>query len=238
MGEEHNIAKFRRETQGVLDDTLTSLAEGITGLAATDKKEIALSVGHLLQALRKGLFLSQFAEEWKRLREKGRIKEGYESSEQHVACLQEMLEFLDKDVPDQVTFDFLKKIFFVAATDPDTDRESLLPHEYMRVCRRLSSGEVIVLATAFRVPETDFGGASNDASIWLRMIADRSGLAHTGLVEVHEEELMKKRLLTPRVHSDRSGVVVAPHFRLTDLAYGICKYIAKYKEAELEGQNP
>jgi len=135
-----------------------------------------------------------------------------------------------------VTFDFLKKIFFVAATDPDTDRESLLPHEYMRVCRRLSSGEVIVLATAFRVPETDFGQASV-ATGWWRMIADRSGLAHTGLVEIHEEELMKKRLLTPRVHSDRSGVVVGPHFRLTDLAYEICKYIEKYKEAELEGQN-
>lgn len=231
MGEEHNIAKFRRETQGVLDDTLTSLAEGITGLAGTDKKEFALSVGHLVQALRKGRFLSQFAEEWKRLCEKGRIKEDYESSEQHVACLQEMLEFLDKDVPDQVTFDFLKKIFFVAATDPDTDRESLLPHEYMRVCRRLSSGEVIVLATAFRVPETDFGRASV-ANGWWRMIADRSGLAHTGLVEIHEEELMKKRLLTPRVDSDRSGVVVGPHFRLTDLGYEICKYIAKYKEGE------
>ncbi|MBN2269944.1 MAG: hypothetical protein JXN61_04975 [Sedimentisphaerales bacterium] len=231
------MAKFRRETQGVLDDTISCLAEGITGLAAADKKELSLSVGHLFQALLKGRLLSQFAEEWKRLREKGRIKEDYESSEQHVACLQEMLEFLDKDVPDQVTFDFLKKIFFVAATDPDTDRESLLPHEYMRVCRRLSSGEVIVLATAFRVPKAEYARLSAGATGWLRVIADRSGLAHTGLVEVHEEELMEKKLLTPRRHSDRSGVEVGPHFRLTDLAYAICDYIEKYKEPESEEQD-
>lgn len=230
MSKKDEIAKLQQDTGSVLDKTLTTLAEGITGLAASDKKELALSVGHIFQSLRKGQFLGQLIEEWKRLREKGRIKDDYQSSEQHFSCLQEMLEFLDHDSPDQVRFDVIKKIFLVAATDPETNRESVLPHQYMRICRGLSSGEVIVLSTTYNIAEKGYPDKMSGAQQWLEMVAKDSGLTHTGLVEIHEEELIKKMLLTRRFHGDRSGVAVSPHFRLTNIGYEICKYIDKYEE--------
>lgn len=229
MSKKTDITHFRGETGDVLDRTLQSLAEGLTGLAASEKKELMLSVGHLFQALRKGQFLSQFNREWKEFQDKGRIKEDYVSSEQHYCCFQEMLEFLDKDSPDKIRFETLKKIFFVAATDAQTEKEDVLPHEYMRVCRGLSSGELIVLGTAYRIAKEALPNEMGQASEWVVLVAKESGLIHTALVEVHEEELMRKRLLTYRMTSGKTAIQVMPYFRLTDLAYEMCEYIAKYK---------
>jgi len=94
-------AKFEMQTSDVLRQTLTNLAEGITGVLSSPKQDLALSIGHIFQRLRGGQFLSTFLKEWNEYRAKGRIKEDYQFSEQHKACLQEMLDFLDKDIPDE-----------------------------------------------------------------------------------------------------------------------------------------
>ena len=232
MTDTNNIAKFQEDTSSVLSKTLTALVEGITGIAASEKKEICLSVGHLLQGLRKGKFLSQFLTEWNQYRAKGRIKEDYQNTEQHYTCIQEILNFLDSEPPEEIRFDILKKIFLVAATEKVTDRNSLLPQQYMKVCRTLSSGEIIVLSTAYKLSQVSKleYGKYNSADEWLKKIAEESGLIHPELVEIHEEELMKKHLLSPRVHSDRSGVNASPHFRLTSLGFKICNYLANHIE--------
>jgi hypothetical protein len=229
MDRSKDIVKFEDDTGNVLAKTLLALAEGITGIAASDKKDLILSVGHIFQSLRKGQFLSRLSFEWNNFREKGKIKDDYQKSEQHYTCLQELLDFLDNDSPDEVRFDVLKKIFLVAASEDVTDRDSLLPNQYMKVCRSLTSGEVIVLSTAYKIAKRgyqEFTGASE----WLKMIAEDSGLVHRELVEVHEDSLLEKRLLTPRRLGDRSGVTVNPHFRLTQLAFAICQYVDKYEE--------
>ena len=53
-------------------------------------------------------------------------------------------------------------------------------------------------------------------------------MKHTALVEIHEEKLIEKYLLTPRKHSDRSGIMADPHFRLTSLGYELCQFIEHY----------
>lgn len=218
--------RFRQKTERVLDKTLKNMAEGIT----SDKRALVLSAGHVFQALRKGEFLSQLLREWKEYRDKGRIKEDYETSEQHLSCLQEMLDFLDKDLPDQKWFDTLKKIFMVAATDPNIESSNLLPHQYMRVCRTLSTGEIIVLSTTYKIAKKGCSDEHVSAASWLETIGKESELVHSALIEFHEEELMKKRLLTPRVYSDRSGVITHPHFRLSNFGYDICRFIDKYQK--------
>ena len=50
------------------------------------------------------------------------------------------------------------------------------------------------------------------------------------LVEIHEQGLMDKKLLSPRQHGDRSGVFVKPHYRLTDLGYAFCHFIDAYEK--------
>ena len=228
MTDTNNIAKFQEDTSSVLSKTLTALVEGITGIAASEKRELCLSVGHILQALRERKFLSQLLKEWNQYRDKGRIKEDYQTTEQHYTCIQEILDFLDSDPPEEIRFDILKKIFLVAATEKVSDRNSFLPQQYMKLCRTLSSGEILVLSTTYKISKRKY--VERSAAEWLKKIALESGLVHPELVEIYEEELMKKHLLSPRVHSDRSGINVNPHFRLTSLGFDICNYIENYVE--------
>ena len=232
-----NISKWNKNTGDIIKDTLTCLVEGITGIAASDRKELAFSVGHIFQSFRKGQFLSKFLAEWKDYCDKGRIPKDYQETEQHHTCLQELLEFLDKDSPDEIRFETLKRIFLVAATETASDRNSLLPYQFLRLCRGMSSGEIIVLNTTYKiaksVPMPDVSGANQ----WLDAIAKESGLGHASLVETYEDELIKKHLITGRRYSDRSGVVAKPNFRLTSLGLELCEYIDSYDSASGETQH-
>jgi len=114
---------------GPVADTLQALTEGLTGIASSEKKELFLSIGYLLQRLRGQSFLEALHAEWQRLREKGRIRDDYSQTEQCQACLQELLDCLDRDSPDKVRFDFIKGVFLAAAQEKRSDRDSVLPQQ-------------------------------------------------------------------------------------------------------------
>jgi len=236
----NKIDKWHKDTGEVIKRTLTSLAEGMTGIAASERKDLSLSVGHIFQSLRKGQFLSRLGEEWDSYREKGRIKDDYIDTEQHRSCFQELLDFLDNDSPDEIRFEVMKKVFITAAIETVSDRNSLLPYQFLRLCRGMSSGEVIVLNATYEIaksgniPGPSFGIGANK---WLDVIAKKSGLGHTSLVEIYEEDLIKKHLLSRRLHDDRSGVASKPHFRLTSLGLELCDYIASYDSASEKAQH-
>lgn len=216
--------KDMQDTSSLLQLTFESIIEGLTGIASSDKSKLILSAGHIFQSLRKGQFLSQLVKEWNAYRDDGRIKDDYQASEQHYECLQEMLDFLDYDSPDKNRFELLKQIFLIAATESKTDRESLIPQQFMKVCRQLSSGEIIVMSTAYRISKTDYPKISA-ASQWLQDMARESGLNHASLVEFNEETLIQKKILSPRKFKDESGVTIDPHFRLTSLGFGVCEFL-------------
>jgi hypothetical protein len=222
-----------QSTSTVLSDTAKALAEALTGIAASSRRELALSIGYIFQRLRGGEFLATVSREWERYREKGRIKPDYDQTEQHKVCLQELLDFLDKDSPDAIRFDALKKIFLVAATENIEPRESLLPQQYMRVARTLTDGELLVLFACYRIYKDDRNTSWKQEQIhsagdWLESVAAQSGLRFPELVEFHEQGLEAKRLISSRLHSDRSGVKVKPAYRLTKLGVGLCEFIAAY----------
>lgn len=224
----NKIDKWHEDTGKVIKKTLTSLAEGVTGIAAADRKDLALSVGHIFQSLRKGQFLSRLGEEWEVFRKKGRIKDDYQGTEQHRSCFQEFLDFLDNASPDEIRFEVMKKVFLVAASESKSDRDSLMPYQFLRLCRGMSSGEVIVLNTTYKIAKSEQLPDFTAAGQWLDLIAKESGLRHPALVEIHEERLIEKHLLSRRLHGDRSGVALKPHFRLTSLGLELCDYIASY----------
>ena len=108
-----NMSKLKtnhNNTSLVLRESFNSLIAGITGLASSEKKEIILSIGYVFQKFRSGNFLKVLSDEWEKFKKMGRISDEYEKTEQHQACLQEMLDFLDKDTPDEIRFSFLKKM--------------------------------------------------------------------------------------------------------------------------------
>jgi hypothetical protein len=220
----------RKEIGDVISDVLTNLAEGLTGIAASDRKQWALSLGCVMQRTRGGQFLNTLWREWSHYREAGKIKDEYQFSEQAQACLQEMLDFLDNDSPDEIRFTVMKKVFLVAATEKVSKRDSVLPQQYMRICRGLSSGEILVLSAAFEISKTAKPNqGTSPFREWLQNVAAQSGLKHPSLVEIHEEELLRKHLLVGHNVHDHNMVWFGDHYRLTEFGYELCKFINAYE---------
>jgi hypothetical protein len=230
------------KTSKLLNDTLNSLIAGISVVAASDRKDLFLSVGHIFQRLRSCGFLGALKKEWDYLVEKGRIKNDYTTSEQHQECLQEMLDFLDKDSPDERRFSILKAIFLGAATKEQSTRGSVLPQQYMSLCRTLSSGEVLVLQATFAIADRGSWSTTKYARDWLKTVAEESGLHTSELVEIHERKLIEKNLLTDRIAYDtspkyaRNGVDIGVNYRLTPLAIQMCKFIKEFDPESATGK--
>ena len=140
-----------------------------------------------------------------------------------------MLDFLDQDSPDEIRFTVLMKIFLTSATETVSDRNSVLPQQYMKVSRSLSSGEVLILFGAYETTRKNENiDLGMSASTWLAEIAKVSGLKYPELVETYETDLIEKNLLTPRTYNDRSGISVGKYFRLTSLAWDLCQFLEEY----------
>lgn len=153
MNENTPIVKGKDKTFLMLRETAEGLIQGLFGVAASDRKDLILSIGYIFQRARSGTFLNALLKEWERFRERGRIKDDYVNTDQHQECLQEMLDFLDRDSPDSLRFRMLKAIFLGAATETQSTRDSVLPQQYMSICRSLSSGEALVLQATYAIVE-------------------------------------------------------------------------------------
>jgi len=212
----------------LLERTIKSVAEGLVGIASSDRKDLILSVGHILLRLRGGSFLSAFKKEWDAYRDKGRIPKDFEQSDENWDCLQEMLDFIDRDIPDTRRFGAMKNLYLNIAVNSASDASAVNNQQLMRVCRSLSSGELIVLLNVYKLGlrKTAEQWGHQSAASWVRLVAEESGL-YTGLVEVNEGELIKKGLLFQRTHADRSGVALGQHFRVTDVGVALCKWMAE-----------
>jgi len=220
------------DTFSIVRHTHKSLTEGLTGIISSKSQEWFLSIGYLLQRTRASDFLATFLKEWGKYREKGRIPDDYLETEQHKECLQEILDYLDRALPDEITFNVLKKIFIVASTENLTTRESLLPQHYIRIIRKISSGAVLTLSTTYHIFKEEI--AQNicqrcSAIEWLDKIAERSGLLYPQLVENYEEELIKHKLITDRLNQDVQGRIMAENNRLTSFGLSLCAYIENYE---------
>ena len=224
------VESLEKETSEVLQSTLNQIVEGLTGIASSKKEDLILSIGYIFQRMRSGQFLSTLLKEWNKFRDKGRIKDDYQFSEQHHSCLSEILDFLDKEIPDKERFDILKKIFLVASSEDISDRGSILPYHYMKVARTLSSGAILLLVASYKKNlKKDWSDDGNyPARKWITDIIEISELKQSELIQMYEEELIQKRILNNRIYTDGSGVYLQPNYRLTELGLELCKYITTY----------
>lgn len=219
----------QKRTGEILRETATSIASGLSGALASDRKDLTLSAGRVFQGFVKGRGIAQLQKEWNNLKEKGEIKDDYEETSQHRDCLLELLNFLDDDCPDEVRFQTLKKIFLVAATEKTSDRESLLPYEYMKLCRSMSSGEIITMITAYRLCAERKEIISKDPNFdhnWVASIVSNAGFEHRELVEIYKKGLLEKSIL---IQSQFPKVLASGTSNgLTSLGISLCSYIESY----------
>tara|TARA_R110002111_G_scaffold262504_1_gene338975 strand:+ start:166187 stop:166906 length:720 start_codon:yes stop_codon:yes gene_type:complete len=225
------------KTSGFLAETFHNLIEGITGVASSEKKELYLSVGYILQRMRNGNFVRTFKGEWDKYRDKGKIKDDYLDSDQHQECLQEMLDFLDNDSPDNVRFSVLKNVFLNAATEDKSSRDDLLPQQLMRICRSLNSTEVLILQACYKLNKKNMAPASHSAKNWRSAIVQNSDLRFRELVESHETSLEDKGLIHRRSDPDKSHFSQLGHFRLTGLGIRLCEFMTEHEPDTTDSGN-
>lgn len=224
MEEDLNLKK-QDKTTSLLNSTISSLAAGLSAIASADRKEIILSVGHIIQKMRAGSFLNALKSEWDDYVKQGKISDDFSTSEMNMDCLQELLDFLDKDVPDKTRFEAMKNIYLHLAQNYSGADFDIIPYQLIKVCRGLSSGAILVLIATYQISCEGYDKSTRlNAIKWLDYIAERSKMLR-GLVLIYENELIIKGMLTPREHVDASGVTVGEHFRLTELSLAICEKI-------------
>lgn len=212
--------------------TLDGLLAVLTGIATSEKKDWALSLGHLVQRARARHFLKGLLQEIRAYRERGEIKDDYFSTEQGMNCMQEILEFLDKDSPDEIRFNVMRTIFLKIATEKMSERTDIVPVQLMRIARSLSSGEVLVLLASHKVFQSqacnkDTSSVFGAANAWSHLVTEAAGLDYQELVEVFERPLIEKLLLSERVYGDKSGFKRTKFYLLTPLGFRLCEFMSE-----------
>jgi hypothetical protein len=198
----------------VLSTAVTAQYGHAAGVAAT----VAVKILH---AALKGQGWRQVATTLEELKAKGKINEDFVDSALGKACLAELLEAIEKN-PDPRRVEALKNAFIRIATQPGKEAEAIYQQQILHMIGSLSSGEIVLLATMYRV------GGSNlytDAHQWLNDMAKETGFRDEGLVKLAEAPLMEKHLVLPRQYGDGSGISWGQHNRLTGLGERVCEFM-------------
>ena len=213
-----------------LEEGFNQIVAGIAGLIASGRGDYIISMGRILQRKRGRHFFTALKEEWNVFVDKGKIKEDYSESEQCEACLQELLDCLDNDSPDEIRFSVLKKLFLSVATEGLSNRDDVLPQQYIRIARTLDSGQVLLLLASLKAARNDRAVIGRDYGTWLERVKAYSGLRYTELIQSNEEGLVSKRLLMPL--SSIGGMNPGEHARLTSLGLELCRFIEHYDQVQ------
>ena len=227
MNDKKSIEKF-------LDQPSGKIAEFLTGILSSDFTALKLSAGKLIQACLKRDLFTQLGREIEEYRKKGEIKENYYSTNKNQFSLREMLKFIDEEVPDEERFKAMKSIFLTSVSKDASGKDEELAYEFMQICKRLSSGDLLVLKAAYdkKNGNTNLKRSIDDvrqATEWCHLISLQIGHGIPSLAEAYEEKLIELKLIGDRRHSDRSGFTEEKNFRLTGLGYKLCEFIVKYK---------
>ena len=226
-----------QESENGFDKALVVMktaTEVIAGALKSDKGDLVITIGRLLAGLR-GRFPELLMHEFKRLKEKGKVKDDYYDTEQFKTGFQELFDAIENDPIDENVFNAMKRIFLVALTEQMSDRFDPLPLEYLRLCRTLSPGAILLMYANYKIIQGGkFVILKKSLHLWIEKVQENSDLKHKDLILLHEQELVDRHILRERLHSDRSGVGLDDvTYRLTDLGYSICEYIQYFDELDL-----
>lgn len=235
MAEDNQLAKAPdNKPADYTAGLLVNFIQTVTGFAASDKKDLVRDISHLVQRGIQGHLARGLVEEYNALKERGKIKEDYETTDQ---CRQQTSYVFDAikgdGAIDEKRFRAMKNIFINSAEEKLSNRTETLPVELMSICGTLNGGEVVVLEAAYRLSKKEnkvLEYAANDASSWIRLIAKESGFGIEGLVAKHETTLLEKGLLGPRTAG--GNIVASTNYHLSDLGLKLCQFIQDYNLKE------
>lgn len=220
------VDKQKSKTAKAKQMVIEQFVPGATGIiksALDGGGDIVQAISNTIQRSGKAGLFQAFLDELEKMKEKGKAPPDFIATETGRSCLQELMDFLEKELPDQARFDAMKSLFFRAA-DADTDEASKARClQLMRVCRTLDATELLILSVVYRENQRRRTAKPSEKEVtgsdeWPRVVAAASGTALSiGLVEHYENRLIDKRLIGERQHTDRSGIRHSDQFRLTHL---------------------
>lgn len=217
----------------LLQNGSVNLTAALTGFFMTDNSSKVGVAGRIVQAVLKGKFLKQLGQEFEELRQKGKIKENLFENENRIASLLEMLQYIDSELTDQEVFNAMKSIFFASLDQHASEKDEIAAYQILKVCRKLSSGELLVLKVCFERIGYLKSNAVYGAGQWLSEVGTSLGFA-TELVETFEETLIQKKLLSDRAHSDRSGIKSSENYRLSGLGIQLKEFLDRYESLKIK----
>lgn len=231
----------KKSVMNFLQQPTVKIAEVLTGILASDMKDYKLSAGQIVQASIRGRCLTQLGKELEEYRDKGKIKEDYFESDKNRMSLCELLKFIDGDAPDEERFRAMKSIFLASISKSSTKKDEEIAYEIMQICKKLSSGEILILKAAFAITNGNFKQIyskldlqTKEADKWFEIISQQIGHGIPELIQRHEINLINLQLIAPRnqphnFNIPQSSFSNNEHFRLTKAGYKLCKFITKYK---------
>jgi hypothetical protein len=144
----------------------------------------------------------------------------------------ELLSVIDSEAPDEDRLKAIKAMFFAVNKVNGTDGEKIANYQLFQLTRKITSGQLLVLQTAYRVhKDTRYGpaGTTVNVSAWLNHIATELGHGLISLIEYEEQALMQLQLITPRLAPGQPYSATGSNARLTDLGLRLCENIATYE---------
>jgi|GEM_PF-866767 len=238
MAEELSIVTPERDYSDIVhlldpevlgNSSLSSIAEIVTGALAVGKAGMLVSGGRLVQALLKGRLFKQFAAEFKKLREAGKIPDDFAEKKYGFQTWVELMTIIDEESPDADRLDALKAMFYEVNKAKATDGERIAAYHLWQIMKGLSSGEILLLKTAFEQraaykPSSPVYPSYDD---WAIFMAQSIGHKITGLIRVHEKKLTEMGLLSARIGDPNR--IDPSNARLTDLGIKVCENIKNYQ---------
>ena len=222
-----------QEIMRVLTDPV-ELSRLVAGASSLDFAQQTLMLGRIVEGARKHQLVKQLLAEFRGLVRSGKLKEDCLAEVTAQSSLIDLLQVVDREVPEEIKFAAMKAIFLYSLKQDLTEHEKILAFELQKICSRMSSGELVVLKATYEIHTgknlRNYQGGMNlstsNAIEWLRYVSFQIGHNDTALVELYEDRLTELKLITGRVYADKSGIV-GQNFRLTSLGIKICEFIAK-----------
>lgn len=180
------------------------------------KGDLVQAASNVIQNSAKTSLLEALSIEWEKLQKAGEVKDDFADPSRN-ECLIELLDSLDKDLPDQKRFEAMKKILFKAASSSIDEKEALRISQLIKSCRNLNGSELLILETSYRqCIEAKGAEVVRAADQWPYAVASASdGFLTPGIVEKYEDPLIDKKIIAGRINNDKSGIGNAHQFRLT-----------------------
>lgn len=209
-----------RFLESFLDEPATFIAETITGALATGPKGMLASGGRIVHALLKGRLFIQWGEEFKTLRDGGRLKEDFAETKYGFQTWVELMAIIDEDAPDADRLEALKAMFYTVNKVNAEDTARMQSYQLWQIAKRMNSAELLLLKA--------MNGVDDQSQNWENIIAVKSGLGLVELVALYEKSLSELKLIVPRFDY-ASGTSRRNAGAITALGRTLCHNIETYQ---------